>query len=118
MKNFYYLCSKEKRMEDKKFKSFNPKVDTKRRLVLTRFYTGIRGENSFCYLIYRITKKNTIDKRYKHLFAYGGDDYKSVNEFRHVSSGEPVRVFKSAFKSVFKIKDKMDVLEIWNSTLT
>ena len=29
----------------KKFKSFAPKVDTKRRLVLTRYYTGIRGEN-------------------------------------------------------------------------
>jgi len=46
----------------KKFKSFSPKVDSKRRLVMTRFYTGIRGENSFCYLIHRITKKNTIDK--------------------------------------------------------
>ena len=105
-------------MEEKKFKSFNPKIDTKRRLVLTRFYTGVKGEPSFCYLIHRITKKNTIDKRFKHLFAYGDDDYKSVKEFHHVSTGQPVRIFKSAFKSVFKITNKLDVLEIWNSTLT
>jgi len=94
-----------------KFKSFSPKVDSKRRLVLTRFYTGIRGENSFCYLIYRITKKNTIDKRFKHLYAYGSDDYGSVTEFHHAQSGEVVRVFKSSFKSVFKITDKLDVLD-------
>jgi len=99
-----------------KFKSFAPRVDTKRRLVLTRYYTGIRGENSFCYLIYRITKKNTIDKRFKHLYAYGDDNYGSVTEFHHAQSGEVVRVFKSSFKSVFKIKDKLDILEIWNSS--
>ena len=107
---FSYLCSMDK------FKSFAPKVDTKRRLVLTRFYTGIRGENSFCYLIYRITKKNTIDKRFKHLYAYGDDNYGSITEFHHAQSGEVVRVFKSSFKSVFKIKDKLDVLEIWNTS--
>ena len=99
-----------------KFKSFSPKVDSKRRLVLTRFYTGIRKENSFCYLIHRITKKNTIDKRFKHLYAYGTDDYGSVTEFHHAQSGEVVRVFKSSFKSVFKITDKLNVLEIWNSS--
>ena len=108
--NFSYLCSMNK------FKSFSPKVDTKRRLVLTRFYTGIRGENSFCYLIYRITKKNTIDKRFKYLFAYGDDNYGSVTEFHHAQSGEVVRVFKSSFKSVFKITDKLNVLEIWKSS--
>jgi hypothetical protein len=109
--NIYsYICSMDK------FKSFSPKVDSKRRLVLTRFYTGIRGENSFCYLIYRITKKNTIDKRFKYLFAYGDDNYGSVTEFHHAQSGEVVRVFKSSFKSVFKITDKLNVLEIWKSS--
>ena len=103
-------------MEEKKFKSFNPKIDTKRRLVLTRFYTGVKGEPSFCYLNHRITKKNTIDKRFKYLFAYGDDNYGSVTEFHHAQSGEVVRVFKSSFKSVFKIKDKLDVLEIWNTS--
>ena len=98
-----------------KFKSFAPKVDTKRRLVLTRFYTGIKGENSFCYLIHRITKKNTIDKRFKHLYSYGDDNYGSITEFHHAQSGEVVRVFKSSFKSVFKITDKLDVLEIWKT---
>jgi len=99
----------------KNFKSFAPKVDIKRRLVLTRYYTGIHGENSFCYVIHRITKKNTIDKRFKYLYAYGDDNYRSVTEFRHASKGEPVRVFKTSFKSVFKIKNKLDVVGIWNS---
>ena len=99
-----------------KFKSFAPKVDTKRRLVLTRFYTGIKGENSFCYLIHRITKKNTIDKKFKYLYSYGDDNYGSITEFHHAQSGEVVRVFKSSFKSVFKITDKLNVLEIWNSS--
>ena len=98
-----------------KFKSFAPKVDTKRRLVLTRFYTGIKGENSFCYLIHRITKKNTIDKKFKYLYAYGDDDYGSVTEFHHAQSGEVVRVFKSSFKSVFKIIDKLNVVDIWKT---
>ena len=106
---FSYLCSMDK------FKSFAPKVDTKRRLVLTRFYTGINGENSFCYLIYRITKKGTVDKRFKYLFAYGDDNYGSVTEFHHAQSGEVVRVFRSSFKSVFKIKDKLDIIEIWKT---
>ena len=101
---------------DNKFKSFAPKVDTKRRLVLTRFYAGVKGDPSFCYLIHRITKKNTIDKRFKHLYAYGTDDYSSITEFHHAQTGEPVRVFKSSFKSVFKITDKLNVLEIWNSS--
>jgi len=99
----------------KKFKSFAPKVDTKRRLVLTRYYSGVAESNSFCYLIYRITKKNTIDKRFKYLYAYGNDNYRDITEFHHASTGDPVRVFRSSFKSVFKIKDKLDVLEIWNS---
>ena len=99
-----------------KFKSFAPRVDIKRRLVLTRFYSGIRGDNSFCYLIHRITKKGSIDKKFKHLYAYGDDDYKSVTEFHHAQSGDPVRVFKSSFKSVFKITDKLNVIEIWNSS--
>ncbi len=109
--NIYsYICSMNK------FKSFSPKVDSKRRLVLTRFYTGVKGDPSFCYLIHRITKKNTIDKRFKHLYAYGSDDYGSVTEFHHAQTGEVVRVFKSSFKSVFKITDKLDVLEIWNTS--
>jgi hypothetical protein len=99
-----------------KFKTFTPRVDTKRRLVMTRFYAGVRNENSFCYVIHRITKKNTIDKRFKHLYSYGDDDYGSVTEFHHAQSGEVVRVFKSSFKSVFKITDKLNVLEIWNSS--
>ena len=53
------------------YKSFTPKVDTKRRLVMTRFYAGIRDSNNFCYQINRITKTGTVDKRFKPLFAFG-----------------------------------------------
>jgi len=37
-----------------KYKSFTPKVDLKRRLVLTRFYAGIKDSNSFSNQITRI----------------------------------------------------------------
>jgi hypothetical protein len=47
------------------YKSFSPKVDTKRRPVMTRFYTGIKDSNSFCYKINRITKGGDVDKRFK-----------------------------------------------------
>ena len=100
----------------KKFKSFAPKVDTKRRLVLTRYYSGVAESNSFCYLIHRVTKKGAIDKRFKHLYAYGDDNYGSITEFHHSQSGDPVRVFRSSFKSVFKIQNKLDIIEIWNSS--
>ena len=101
---------------ENKFKSFTPRVDTKRRLVMTRWYAGVRGENSFCYMIHRITKKNTIDKRFKCLYAYGTDDYSSIKEFHHAVTGDPVRVFKSSFKGVFKIKNKLNPIEIWNTS--
>jgi len=68
-----------------KFKTFTPRVDVKRRLVMTRFYAGIRNENSFCYIIHRITKKNTIDKRFKYLYCFSTDDYTTVKEFNHLS---------------------------------
>ena len=45
-----------------KFKTFTPRVDIKRRLVMTRFYAGVNKSNSFCYMIHRITKKGKIDK--------------------------------------------------------
>ena len=49
---------------ENKFKSFTPRVDTKRRLVMTRWYAGVRGENSFCYMIHRITKKQILQIKY------------------------------------------------------
>jgi len=97
----------------KKFKSFSPKVDSKRRLVLTRIYTGVNGSNSFCYLINRITKQGSVDKRYKTLFSYGTDDFDSVSEFLHSGTGEVVRVFKKPFKSVFGVRDKNNPALVW-----
>ncbi len=97
-----------------KFKSFTPRVDTKRRLVMTRFYAGVRDENSFCYIIHRITKKGTIDKKFKYLYCYSDDDYSKVKEFNHAQTGEPYRIFKTSFKGVFKIKNKLNPIEIWN----
>jgi hypothetical protein len=99
----------------KSFKSFTPKVEQKRRLVLTRFYTGVKNSNSFCYQITRITKNGTIDKRFKPLYAYGTDEFESVKEFQHSGNGDPVKVFKKPFKSVFGVKDKNNPTNIWKS---
>ncbi len=96
-----------------KFKRFTPRVDVKRRLVMTRFYAGVRNENKFCYVIHRITKKNTIDKRFKYLYCYSDDDYSNVKEFNHSLTGEPYRIYKSSFKSVPKLKGRLNLLLIW-----
>ena len=98
-----------------KFKRFTPRVDVKRRLVMTRFYAGVRNENKFCYVIHRITKKNTIDKKFKYLYCFSDDDYTTVKEFNHSLTGEPYRIYKSSFKGVFKLKDKLQPLLIWDS---
>jgi hypothetical protein len=97
----------------KNFKSFSPKVDVKRRLVLTRYYTGVKGSNSFCYQINRITKQGSVDKRFKPLFAYGTDDFEGVSQFHHSGTGEEVRVFKKPFKSVFGVKEKNNPMSVW-----
>jgi hypothetical protein len=99
----------------KNFKTFSPKVDQKRRLVLTRFYTGVKESNSFCYQIAKITKTGTLDKKFKPLYAFGTDDFDSVKTFSHSSTGEPVKVFKKPFKSVFGVKEKNDAKSVWNS---
>ena len=96
-----------------KFKRFTPRVDVKRRLVMTRFYAGVRNENKFCCVIHRITKKNTIDKRFKYLYCYSDDDYSNVKEFNHSLTGEPYRIYKSSFKSVPKLKGRLNLLYIW-----
>lgn len=97
----------------KKFKSFTPRVDIKRRLVMTRFHTGVNNSNLFCYVIHRITKKGTIDKRFKFLFCFGTDDYSNVKEFRNANNGELTRVYKTSFKGVFKLTGDCDVLSVW-----
>lgn len=98
----------------KNFKSFSPKVDEKRRLVLTRFYTGVKESNSFCYQICKITKSGKVDKKFKPLYAFGTDDFSSVKSFLHSGNGQEVRVFKKPFKSVFGISDKNDPIKVWN----
>ena len=97
------------------YKSFTPKVDTKRRLVMTRFHAGIRDSNNFCYQINRITKTGTVDKRFKPLFAFGTDDITSVKEFKHSLTGEPVKVFRKPFKSVFGVKEKNNPVVVWKN---
>mgnify|MGYP003638107102 FL=1 len=98
----------------KKFKSFTPRVDIKRRLVMTRFHAGVNNSNLFCYVIHRITNKGTIDKRFKFLFCFGTDDYSNVKEFRNANNGELTRVYKTSFKGVFKLKGKSQPLSIWD----
>ncbi len=96
------------------FKSFSPKVDISRGLVMTRFYVGVKGSNNFCYQIKRITKKGTEDKRFKTLYAFGDDDFSSVKFFCNSRTGEKVRVFKKPFKSVFGLKEnKSNPVEVW-----
>jgi hypothetical protein len=95
-----------------KYKSFTPKVDLKRRLVLTRFYAGIKDSNSFSNQITRITKTGSVDKRFKPLYSYAQDDFKSVKSFSHSSTGEPVKVFKKPFKSVFGVKEKTSKINL------
>ena len=97
----------------KNFKSFSPKVDQKRRLVLTRFYTGVKNSNSFCYQINRITKQGRVDKRFKPLFAYGTDSFDDISQFHHSGTGEEVKDFKKPFKSVFGVKEKNNPEIIW-----
>jgi len=100
-----------------KFKSFMPKTDLKRRLVLTRFYCGVKGHNSFMYEIHKITKHETVHCGFKHLYAIGTDDFESVDGFHHSKTGEPVQVFKSAFKGVSGCVDKLNILNIWKRAI-
>lgn len=95
-------------------KSFTPKVDKKRRLVLTRIYAGVKGSNVYLYKIHRINKLDQIDKRFKPLFAFGSDDFKNIEHFQHSQTGEIVKVPKTTFKSVFGVADKNNPVEIWS----
>ena len=96
------------------FKQFTPKVDKDKRLVITRFYAGINGNNTFCYNVSRINMKGDIDKRFKPLYAFGTDDFSTVKSFMNQSTGQPVRVVKKPFKVVFGIEDKANPKEVWN----
>jgi hypothetical protein len=103
------------------FKKFTPRVDKQKRLVITRFYAGINGNNTFCYTVSRINKKGELDKKFKPLYAFGTDDFSSVKTFMKQTTGEPVRVVKRPFKvvlssrsSLFGIEDKSDAKEVWN----
>lgn len=99
------------------FKSFSPKADVKRRLVITRFHAGISKDvNQFCYQINRITKQGTVDKRFKPLYAFGTDDFDTVKEFKHSGNGEVIKVFKKPFKSVFGVEEKNNPEKIWKKT--
>lgn len=101
----------------KNFKSFSPKADVKRRLVITRFHAGTSKDvNQFCYQINRITKVGTVDKKFKPLYAFGTDDFDTVKEFKHSGNGEVIKVFKKPFKSVFGVDDKNNPEKIWKKT--
>lgn len=102
----------------KSFKQFSPKVDTNRRLVLTRIYTGVNGSNSFCYQINRINKKGEVDKKFKTLYSFGTDDISSVDNFHKSSTGELIKVAKSPFKSVFGVDQKSNPVSVWNKKIS
>jgi hypothetical protein len=96
------------------FKQFTPRVNKDKRLVITRFYAGINGNNTFCYTVSRINKKGELDKRFKPLYAFGTDEFSSVKTFMKQTTGEQVRVVKKPFKVVFGIEDKANVKEVLN----
>jgi len=96
------------------YKKFLPKVDKKRRLILTRFYSGVAGQNVWCYQIHRVTKLGQIDRKWKPLYAFGSDDFSAVGEFKHSTTGQIVKVPKSQFRAVSGVVNKKDVLEIAN----
>ena len=100
-----------------KFKTFSPKADINRRLVLTRYYCGVKGNNSFMYQIHKITLSETIHFNFKHLYAISNDEWDTVTQFYHSKTGEPVRVFKSAFKSVYGCDNKLDVVSVWQRAI-
>lgn len=99
------------------FKQFTPRVDKQKRLVITRFYAGINGNNTFCYNVSRINMRGELDKRFKPLYAFGTDDFSSVKSFMKQTTGEPVRVVKRPFKVVFGIEDKANPKEVWNKVI-
>jgi len=96
------------------FKKFTPKVDREKRLVITRFYSGVNGNNAFCYNVSRINMKGELDKRFKPLYAFGTDEFSSVKTFMNQSTGQPVRVVKKPFKVVYGIEDKANAKEVWD----
>ncbi len=104
-------------MTSKTFKQFSPRVDSQKRLVITRFYAGIEGSNNFCYMVTRINKSGSVDKKFKPLYAFGTDEFSSVKQFLNQRTGEPVRVVKKPFKTVFGVKDKSCPIEVWNKAI-
>ena len=60
-----------------------------------------------------VTLISGIDKRFKYLYCYSDDDYTNVKEFNHALTGEPYRIYKSSFKGIFKLKDKLNPVNIW-----
>lgn len=109
------------KLQDKEtmgFKKFSPKVDKNRRLVLTRMYAGIRGTNVFQYTIHKMNISGQINSNWKHLFAFGTDDFKSVSKFRNANTGETSKVYKTAFTSIAGVSEKTNPTMVWRKMLS
>ena len=96
-----------------KFLPFAPKIDKVRRLVLTRFYCGMNGNDLFMYQIHKINSDNMVDQFFSHLYALGTHNIDSVGSYYHSKTGEPVEVFKMDFKHVNGCDDLQNVEKIW-----
>jgi len=97
---------------------FTPRVDVKNRLVVTRFNSSCSQNPHWCYQIWRINLKGTIDKRFKPLFSFTDGDFSQIKEFQHSGTGERVKVVKSRFKPVFGLKQKNSPQSIWEVATT
>jgi hypothetical protein len=90
---------------------FIPRVDPKRRLVVTRFNSGIgRDGELFCYQVWKISKGGKLDKKFKPLYSFGGSDFGDIKQFKHSGSGEVVKVMKTPLKPFrTNLNDPVDI---------
>ena len=94
---------------------WKPKVDVERRLVMTRFNISTdRDREIWCYQITRITRANTLDKRFKPLYAVVEEDGALPTHFKNSRTGESIRIIKSKFKSVSRCLPTDSPVDILN----
>jgi hypothetical protein len=96
---------------------WKPKVDKQSRLVMTRFNISTdRDREIWCYQITRITRANTLDKRFKPLYAVVEGDGALPTHFKNSRTGDLIRIIKSKFKSVSRCLTTDSPVDIFNKS--
>ena len=114
----FFIIMKHQDKETMRFKKFSPKVDKKRKLVLTRMYAGIRGTNVFQYTIHKMNALGQINSNWKHLYSFGTDEFKSIEQFKNANTGETSKVYKTAFTSIAGVSEKSNPTMVWKKMLS